>query len=132
MGRRLCCLSSVYDIQEGSVRHGFQNIYAVSKISEADNSKVAFLPVTADCGDGVKVTILESDLENYPGMFVLADPKDRALKADFAEYPEEYAVNSTRAMKYVTKRSNDIARCQVRVLSLGESWRLRVMIRRCR
>lgn len=29
---------------------------------------------------------LESDLENYPGMFVLADPKARALKADFAEY----------------------------------------------
>lgn len=90
----------------------FQNIYAVSKISEADNSKVAFLPVTADCGDGVKVTILESDLENYPGMFVLADPKARALKADFAEYPEEYAVHSTRAMKYVTKRSDDIAHCQ--------------------
>lgn len=90
----------------------FQNIYTVSKISEADNSKVAFLPVTADCGDGVKVTILESDLENYPGMFVLADPNARALKADFAEYPEEYAVNSTRAMKYVTKRSDDIARCQ--------------------
>lgn len=90
----------------------FQNIYAVSKISEADNSKVAFLPVTADCGDGVKVTILESDLENYPGMFVLAGPKARALKADFAEYPEEYAVHSTHAMKYVTKRSDDIAHCQ--------------------
>lgn len=70
------------------------------------------MPVTADCGDGVKVTILESDLENYPGMFVLADPKARALKADFAEYPEEYAVHSTRAMKYVTKRSDDIAHCQ--------------------
>ena len=29
---------------------------------------------------------LESDQENYPGMFVLADPKARALQADFAEY----------------------------------------------
>ena len=46
----------------------FQNFYDETKLSEARN-QFAFLPATIQSGE-VKVTILESDLRNYPGMFL--------------------------------------------------------------
>ena len=49
----------------------FQNFYDNCNLSAAKDI-LAFLPVTVDCGD-VKVTVMESDLESYPGMFVDVD-----------------------------------------------------------
>ncbi len=46
----------------------YQNVYDITPLSKAQ-PKLAFLPVTVDCGS-VKLTLLESDLEAYPGMFV--------------------------------------------------------------
>lgn len=88
----------------------FQNIYSHSLLSQADKSKVAFLPVTVGCGDGLKVTLLESDLESYPGMFVKADNENLSLKADFACYPSEMGSRPPRAMTYVKKRHDYIAK----------------------
>lgn len=48
----------------------FQNTYTVSTVKEAEADNIAFLPITLDCGDEVKMTLLESDLESYPGMFI--------------------------------------------------------------
>ena len=47
----------------------FQNYYDETLLSEAKD-KYAFLPATIESG-GVKVTILESDLRAYPGMFLV-------------------------------------------------------------
>ena len=58
----------------------YQNIYDVTPLSKAKD-KLAFLPVTVDCGK-VKLTVLESDLEAYPGMFVQA--KGTSLQGTFA------------------------------------------------
>ncbi|MBO7267306.1 MAG: glycoside hydrolase family 97 N-terminal domain-containing protein, partial [Bacteroidaceae bacterium] len=49
----------------------FQNIYHETAISKAED-QAAFLPVTIDC-DKAKVTLLESDVVSYPGMFVRAN-----------------------------------------------------------
>ena len=43
----------------------FQNIYDVTPLSHAKD-KLIFLPATVDYGNGLKLTILESDLEAYP------------------------------------------------------------------
>lgn len=56
----------------------FQNIYDVTPLSKAQ-PKVAFLPVTVDCGK-TKLTLLESDLEAYPGMFVESQKDGYGLK----------------------------------------------------
>jgi Glycoside hydrolase 97. len=45
----------------------YQNTYDVTPLSKA-KQKPAFLPVTVDEANGLKVTLLESDLENYPGI----------------------------------------------------------------
>lgn len=85
----------------------FQNIYDVTPLSKAKN-QLAFLPATVDCGKGLKVTILESDLENYPGMFVKAEGK--SLKGVFAPYPAKTDYYPWRKQEYVTKENDYIAR----------------------
>lgn len=87
----------------------FQNLYTVSPVSGASAERIAFLPVTMDCGDNVKMTLLEADLENYPGMFITGGD-GRSLKGTFARYPSKMHTIPPRAMTKVAERSEDIAR----------------------
>lgn len=89
----------------------FQARYAESKASEADD-QLAFLPVTADFGNDVKVTILESDLEAYPGMFVRPAKSEKALKAEFAKYPATTDFYPWRMQEYVTSTEDYIAKTE--------------------
>ena len=84
----------------------FQNYYDETKLSEAKD-KYAFLPATIQSGD-VKVTILESDLRSYPGMFLKADGKH--LKAAFAKYPKKMGYYKWRGMSYVEETEDFIAK----------------------
>lgn len=84
----------------------FQNIYSTKKLSEQQSS-LAFLPVTVDCG-AAKITLTESDLEAYPGMFVR--PMGKTLSGVFAKYPSKMDYYQWRRQKYVTATENYIAR----------------------
>ena len=84
----------------------FQNYYDETQLSEAKD-KYAFLPATIQSGD-VKVTILESDLRSYPGMFVKADGS--RLKAAFAKYPKKMGYYKWRGMSYVEDTEDYIAK----------------------
>ena len=84
----------------------FQNYYDETKLSEAKD-KYAFLPATIQSGD-VKVTILESDLRSYPGMFLKADGNH--LKAAFAKYPKKMGYYKWRGMSYVEETEDFIAK----------------------
>ena len=83
----------------------FQNIYHETAIDTA-KQKLAFLPATVDCGKA-KVTILESDLVSYPGMWLQADGDN--LKAVFAPYPKEMAYYPWRHMSHVKSTCDYIA-----------------------
>lgn len=87
----------------------FQNVYDRTMISKA-KTQPAFLPVTADCGNGIKLTILESDLESYPGMFVVADSAGHSLEGVFAHYPAATDFRPRRRQLYVTVTEDFIAR----------------------
>ena len=84
----------------------FQNFYDETKLSQAKD-KYAFLPATIQSGD-VKVTILESDLRSYPGMFLKADGNH--LKAAFAKYPKKMDYYKWRGMSYVAETEDYIAK----------------------
>jgi alpha-glucosidase len=84
----------------------FQNIYHETAICKAED-QAAFLPVTIDC-DKAKVTLLESDVVSYPGMFVRAN--DGSLKAEFAPYPKAMDYYRWRGMSYVKETEDYIAR----------------------
>lgn len=87
----------------------FQNTYDVKPLSEA-RRQLAFLPVTVDCGN-VKVTLLESDLEAYPGMFVTPSGA-HGLKGVFAPYPKKMEFYPYRKQSYVAETENYIAKVQ--------------------
>lgn len=90
----------------------FQNIYTEAKVMDVDTESIAFLPVTLSCADGVKMTLLESDLENYPGMFIKGDGKSNSLQGTFAKYPTELKSFPPRAMKRVVERADYIAKTE--------------------
>lgn len=95
--------------EEKPMAMAYQNTYEVTPLSEA-RKQLAFLPATVDCGN-VKVTILESDLEAYPGMFVEPTGKN-GLKGVFAPYPKEYEYSPWRKQQHVTATENYIANVQ--------------------
>ena len=86
----------------------FQNLYDNCNLSAAKDI-LAFLPVTVDCGD-VKVTVMESDLESYPGMFVDVDKEKMGLKGVFAPYPKATDFYPWRVQEYVTETEEFIAK----------------------
>ena len=105
----------------------FQNVYDETLLSEAQD-KYAFLPATIQSGD-VKVTILESDLRSYPGMFLKVSGKTglsgesglsgnsgnpgssgHTLHSTFPKYPKKMGRYPWRGMTYVEETEDYIAK----------------------
>lgn len=86
----------------------YQNVYDITPLSKAQ-PKLAFLSVTVDCGS-VKLTLLESDLEAYPGMFVQSQQGKYGLKGVFAPYPAKTDFYPWRKQEYVTETTDFISR----------------------
>ena len=85
----------------------FQATFDVAPISK-QGSLLAFLPLAVDCKTA-KLTLLESDLNAYPGMFVTCE--GTTLKTQFAKYPKNMAYYSYRHMSYVKDTEDYIAKC---------------------
>ena len=86
----------------------YQNVYDIIPLSKAQ-PRLAFLPVTVDCGS-VKLTLLESDLEAYPGVFVQSQQGKYGLKGVFAPYPAKTDFYPWRKQEYVTETTDFISR----------------------
>ena len=86
----------------------YQNVYDITPLSKAQ-PKLAFLPVTVDCGS-VKLTLLESDLEACPGVFVQSQQGKYGLKGVFAPYPAKTDFYPWRKQEYVTETTDFISR----------------------
>lgn len=98
----------------------FQNIYTEERLDSA-LQQVAFLPATIDCGRA-KVTLLESDVESYPCMFII--PQNGVLKATFAPYPKTMERYQWRSMTYVGENEDFIAKVKS---SRSYPWRIFVV-----
>lgn len=90
----------------------FQNLYTETSLGEMDKEKIAFLPLTVDYKNGIKLTITESDLEAYPGMFLRAGENKNELVGVFAPYPAKMDYHPSRHMSYVKERESFIARVE--------------------
>lgn len=105
----------------------FQNFYDVTPLSHAKD-KLAFLPATVDMGDGLKITILESDMKSYPGMYLQADSMAGKLEARFAPFPKKFDYYpGRRQQRYVTDTEDYIART---VGTRTFPWRVMAITRR--
>lgn len=84
----------------------FQNIYTTAPLSKQQD-QWAFLPITMDLGQA-KVTVLEADLEAYPGLFLR--PTGGSLQSALAHYPKAFEYYKYRGMSHVTETEDYIAK----------------------
>ncbi|SFP81253.1 glycoside hydrolase family 97 protein [Parafilimonas terrae] len=88
----------------------FENVYTFKKLSEFPISSIAYSPILIVPKSNPKIAITESDLEDYPGMFVTG-AGTASLKAVFAHYPLQEKINwALYSQSLVAKRADYIAR----------------------
>ncbi len=88
----------------------FEELYQRKVIDSLTESSLAYTPVLAGSGDEIKVAITESDLLDYPGMF-LRGTGSNAVEGLFAAYPLETTITRGEfPQEVVTKRASYIAR----------------------
>lgn len=104
----------------------FENTYAIHRVSDWRSGQLAFLPILFETSGGKKFCITESDLEHYPGMYLLGEGESR-VHGVFAPYPKtmrqgshDPSVTVGGHNQVVTEREDYIAR-----LNAGEQmpWR---------
>jgi len=69
--------------------NSFENTYEYINLSQWDAKRLAFSPLVVEGVSGKKVCIAESDLINYPGMFLYNGNASNTLTGVFAPYPKE-------------------------------------------
>ena len=92
----------------------FEALYSEGPISAMPKEAMAFLPVLVDLEGGKKAVVLESDLSDYPGLY-LRNPESKAgsLQATFAPYSLETKAGGYNNMNaIVSKRADYIARAK--------------------
>lgn len=87
----------------------FEELYRDTSLNSITGNDLMFSPVLIDEGD-VKIGLTESDLLDYPGMF-LRGTQGFALNGEFAPYPaKEVVTNALYPAAIVTERTNYIAK----------------------
>ncbi len=88
----------------------FEELYQLKQIDSLSERSMAFSPVLVGEGDEVKVAVTESDLEDYPGMFLRGTNRN-SLQGVFAPYPlEEKMTKGEFPQVVVAKRADYIAK----------------------
>ena len=86
--------------QEDSFFSHNERRYVPQHLGEIAPAFIASLPAVVDVGDGAKVAIAESDLEEYPGLW-LRGTGGNGLSAIFPPYPLKEKLERDRDLKVV-------------------------------
>ena len=96
---------------ESQFYNSFESLYTYTSISQWNKGRLAFLPMMVDGPNGKKIVITESDLMNYPGMYLHNSDSDNELSARFAPYPKEAKQGGHNNLQVlVESRENYIAK----------------------
>lgn len=98
----------VYYPEEDSFYSHNERKYLPQHLTQIEPQFIATLPAVVDVGQGVKVAIAESDLDNYPGLWLRGTAPRFGLAATFPPYPLKMAQTSDRDYK-VTESADYIA-----------------------
>ena len=91
-------------------QNSFENIYAVDKLSKLKNNHLMFLPLVVE-SNGIKVCISESDLCDYPGLYLSTANGNNSLNGMFAPYPKHMKQGGYNNLQMqVKERENYIAK----------------------
>ena len=87
------CMAWVPYVQPGGRRgdqffSSFESLYHHLALSKWSHDRIAFLPITVECPGGARLCITETDLRNYPGMYLGNPDGGKCLHGLFAPYPK--------------------------------------------
>ncbi len=101
----------IHKRDDADVYHtSFEELYSYNALESLSNNDYMFNPVLVNTTNDIKVAITESDLDDYPGMF-LRGKSSNTLQSAFAPYPsEEKMVDGDYPEMVVSKRADFIAR----------------------
>ena len=95
------------------LHNSFESPYTRHAIASWDKKHLAFLPLMIEADHGVKLCITESDLLDYPGMFLYNGDCDNTLSGYFPEFALEKSVGDGDGRSlYVQKTAPYIAECE--------------------
>lgn len=83
--------------------HSFENIYTEAPLSQMNPGRLAFLPLVVDAGQGVKLCLSESDLCDYPGLYLRNADGGTALTGMFAPCPERLEQGGHNQLQMVVR-----------------------------
>lgn len=91
--------------------NSFESQYSYHPVSKWDASLMAFLPLLVEAPDGVKLCIMETELTNYPGMYLYNGDASLSLSGVFARYPKTLRQGGHNNLQMlVPERENYIAK----------------------
>lgn len=95
-----------------SILNSFENTYDNQLLPQLNNRRLIFYPFLVELPDNVeKVCITESDLWDYPGMFLQSNPDSFSMKGVWAPLPEKTEQGGhNQLQQIVMKRYDYIAR----------------------
>lgn len=104
------CIS--YFPEEQSLMSHYERSYLVQKIAEIETGKFCSLPVLFQTADGIKILFSETDLRDYPGLFLAK--AENGFETLFPKYVLEASPNPNRAdrSEIIEKESEYIAHTQ--------------------
>jgi alpha-glucosidase len=107
---------SIVDCQQEMKRGGdcyhssFERTYSVIPLTQFSKDQLAFLPVLIAPLNGPKVLLTESDLIDYPGMWLRGAPAATGFAPDFARFPlKEKITGEAFPQRVVTERASYLA-----------------------
>ena len=90
--------------------NSFENTYDINPLTALNSRRLIFLPFLAQTPSGKKVCVLETDLQDYPGMFLQSDPDQFKLTGLHAPLPKVIEQGGhNRLQGLVKERENYIA-----------------------
>ena len=90
--------------------YSFESYYDEAPISQMYKDSLSITPLAVCLPQGKKAVVMEADVENYPGMY-LVKSQGNSLQATFPPYPTEETIGGYNRLNLVpTKRADYIAK----------------------
>lgn len=87
--------------------NSFENTYTVARLSQLKTGRLAFLPLVVDAGQQVKICLTESDLRDYPGLYLRNPDGGKTLCGQFAPYPARTQPGGYNGIEHVVLERAD-------------------------
>ena len=87
--------------------NSFENTNTHGRLSALSKDKLIFLPILVKAGDGVKISVTESDLDGYPGMYLNDEHGNTTLRGVFAPMPDKVEQGGYNNLELLVKSAKD-------------------------